>query len=46
MIYIKKPEEIRIMREGGRCLNKILSALLAEVKPGIHTADLEDLAMR
>lgn len=46
MIYLKNSEEIKIIREGGRRLNKILRALLAEVKPGVHTASLEDLAVR
>ncbi len=46
MVYIKTKEEIRIIKEGGRRLAQILQALLAEVKPGVHTADLEDLANR
>lgn len=46
MVYIKTKEEIRIIKEGGQRLAQILSALLAEVKPGVHTADLEDLANR
>ena len=46
MVYIKSKEEIRIIKEGGQRLAQILKALLAEVKPGVHTADLEDLANR
>lgn len=45
MIYLKRPEEIRAMREGGKRLNKILHTLLAEVRPGVKTADLEKLAL-
>lgn len=45
MIYLKKPEEIRAIKEGGRRLYLVLQALLAEVKPGVSTAKLEDLAV-
>lgn len=44
MIYIKTPEEIRIMREGGRRLAAILSQLSQAAQPGVRTAYLEDLA--
>ncbi len=43
-MYIKTKEEIKIMREGGRRLAAILSRLIKEVKPGINTSYLEDLA--
>lgn len=44
MIYLKTVEEIRIMKEGGRRLASILRRLASEVKPGLQTAYLEDLA--
>jgi methionyl aminopeptidase len=44
MIYLKSAEEIRIIKEGGRRLAAILNRLLAEVKPGVSTTQLEDLA--
>ena len=44
MIYIKSAEEIRAIREGGRRLSAILKRLIAEVKPGVDTGYLEDLA--
>lgn len=44
MIYIKTPEEIAIMREGGKILAKILEELGQAVKPGIKTIELDRLA--
>lgn len=44
MVYLKSAEEIRIIKEGGRRLAAILAWLLAEVKPGVSTGYLEDLA--
>ncbi|MFA6995261.1 MAG: M24 family metallopeptidase [Patescibacteria group bacterium] len=44
MIYLKSADEIRIIREGGRRLAAILERLAAEVKPGVSTEFLEDLA--
>lgn len=44
MIYLKSDSEIKIIQEGGRRLAKILRRLLSEVKPGIETAYLEELA--
>ncbi len=44
MVYLKTPEEIRILAEGGRRLAAILSRLAAEIKPGVNTGYLEDLA--
>ena len=46
MIYLKTSEEIRVIKEGGRRLASILRRLAAEVKPGLQTAYLEDLANR
>lgn len=44
MIYIKKAEEIRIIKEGGKRLSFILESLIKEVKPGVETMYLENLA--
>lgn len=44
MVYIKSAEEIRAIREGGRRLAGILKRLLSEIKPGVDTGYLEDLA--
>lgn len=44
MVYLKKQEEIRIIKEGGRRLAAILARLISEVKPGVSTDYLEDLA--
>jgi len=44
MIYYKTKEEISIIREGGRRLAIILERLLQEIKPGVNTEYLENLA--
>lgn len=44
MIYLKTDEEIKIIAEGGHRLAAILKRLAAEVKPGVNTGYLEDLA--
>lgn len=44
MIHLKSKEEIRIIRAGGRELAAILAQLLKEVRPGVNTAQLEELA--
>ena len=44
MIIIKTKKEITIMREGGKVLAHILKKLSAEVKPGITTGYLEQMA--
>ncbi|HMQ01502.1 MAG TPA: type I methionyl aminopeptidase [Candidatus Doudnabacteria bacterium] len=44
--YTKKPEEIEIIREGGKILGGILQRTAALVKPGISTAELNDFAER
>ncbi len=46
MIYIKKPEEIEIMREGGKRHSFILSEIVKLVVPGVSTQRLEDEARR
>lgn len=44
MIYIKDEKEINVIREGGKHLSAILKHLVAMVKPGVSTLDLEDTA--
>lgn len=44
MIPIKKPEEIKIMAEGGKILAKIMKELEKNVRPGITTKELDRLA--
>jgi len=44
MIYLKTATEIRILKAGGHRLALILKKLLKEIKPGVETAHLEDLA--
>jgi methionyl aminopeptidase len=46
MIYIKKPEEIETMREGGKRHAFILGEIAKIVAPGVSTQDLEDLARK
>lgn len=41
MIPIKTPEEIKIMREGGKILAKIMKELEKKVEPGITTRELD-----
>ncbi|OGY44293.1 MAG: type I methionyl aminopeptidase [Candidatus Buchananbacteria bacterium RIFCSPHIGHO2_01_FULL_39_14] len=44
MITIKKPEEIKILAEGGKKLALILEQLIKAVKPGSKTIALDQLA--
>lgn len=44
MIIIKTPEEIEIMREGGKILALIMRELEKNIKAGIKTKELEILA--
>jgi methionyl aminopeptidase len=44
MITIKTREEIEVLRAGGKILSRILHRLAAEVKPGINTEKLENMA--
>lgn len=44
MITIKTKEEIEILREGGKRLAFILQEVAKAVKPGVSTADLNNLA--
>lgn len=46
MIQIKSPQEIEIMREGGKILAEILRKLSEAVRSGITTKDLDKLARR
>jgi len=44
MVYLKKQDEIKTIKEGGQRLAAILTRLISEVKPGVGTDYLEDLA--
>lgn len=44
MIYKKSPEELEIMREGGRILTDTLDALEQALRPGITTQELDRIA--
>jgi len=44
MIIIKNEKEIEIMRQGGKILAGILKKIIAEVKPGVTTGSLEQIA--
>lgn len=46
MVYKKNPEEIRIIREGGKILSQILKEMVAEVKPGVSTLALENILVK
>ncbi|MFH1201212.1 MAG: methionyl aminopeptidase, partial [bacterium] len=41
MIIIKTPEEIEIIREGGKHLARVLSKVKEIIKPGVSTKDLD-----
>lgn len=41
---IKKPSEIKLLREGGRRLAKIIKEITKEIKPGVSAASLNKLA--
>jgi len=44
MITIKTPEEIKILRDGGKILASILLMVSKRAKPGITTAELDEYA--
>ena len=44
MISIKTPEEVEIMKEGGKILARIMKDLEKNVRPGITTKELDRLA--
>lgn len=46
MIIFKTPQEIAVMREGGRRLAKILQELVLRTKPGVKEKELNKLAER
>lgn len=46
MARIKTPEEIEILREGGRRLATVLDEVAQTIKPGVTTAELDELAER
>ena len=46
MIDIKTPEEIEIMRQGGRVLAEVLRKVLDHIKPGVTELELDALANR
>lgn len=45
-IHLKTPEEIKILKEGGKRHAEILSKLALEVEPGVSTLILEEEALR
>ncbi|TSD04190.1 MAG: methionyl aminopeptidase [Parcubacteria group bacterium Greene0714_36] len=45
-ITIKSPDEIGLLRLGGKRLGEILKRLTGEIKPGVSTLDLDILAER
>jgi methionine aminopeptidase, type I len=44
MITIKTKDEITVLRAGGKILSRILKMIAAEVKPGVSTETLENMA--
>lgn len=44
MITIKKDKEIELIRQGGHLLGQIMKQLISEVKPGVTTGHLEEMA--
>lgn len=46
MIHIKSEKEIQLMREAADILKKVLKAVEAEIKPGVTTNYLNDIAER
>jgi len=46
MIIIKTPEEIEILREGGKRLAAVLYKVKEKVKPGISTKELDDYTFK
>ncbi|MCX6731589.1 MAG: type I methionyl aminopeptidase [Candidatus Parcubacteria bacterium] len=46
MINIYKPEEIKVLREGGKILASVLYQVAEMVKPGVATIELDETAER
>jgi len=44
MIIIKNKKEIAVMRQGGKILAQIMKKIVKEVKPGVTTGQLEEMA--
>ena len=44
MVTIKNSEEIKIMRQGGKILAKVLKKVIKAVRPGIPTLELDKIA--
>lgn len=44
MIALKKPEEIKVIREGGKKLAAILAELVTHAKPGVATIEIDRMA--
>ena len=44
MIKLKTEKEIALIREGGKILAEVISAVMKKVKPGVATGELNDLA--
>ncbi|MDD5259942.1 MAG: M24 family metallopeptidase, partial [bacterium] len=45
MIILKSPEEIKLMRESGRITAELCALLKEQIKPGITTQALDDIAV-
>ncbi|MBO9386197.1 MAG: type I methionyl aminopeptidase [Thermomicrobium sp.] len=45
-IVLKRPEQIRLMREAGKIVAEVLATLAETVRPGITTAELDRIAER
>jgi methionyl aminopeptidase len=45
-IIIKSDQEVAVMREAGRIVANVLEALKSEVRPGMHTQELDVIAAR
>ncbi|MBI5765745.1 type I methionyl aminopeptidase [Candidatus Falkowbacteria bacterium] len=44
MIKLKTPQEIEIMKQGGKILSRILNEVIKKVKPGASTKELDNFA--
>lgn len=45
-IILKSPSELRIMRESGLVVSRVVRELVAAMKPGMTTKDLEQVALK
>lgn len=46
MIQIKTEKEIELLREGGKRLAEVVATVVAQVRPGITTAELDEIAYK